>query len=156
MLKSLIALGIFLAAASLVSQPAVAGSAAVSCPRFEIAIVDDQAKRAIPDEDGSIVHVDSPSLLTTADFTGADVSLTDGQIVLNINLSHEAGLRIQAFSREHVGVKLAFILDDHAVKVARILDPIHKDGILMGPFARAEADKLAASINGTPRNCRAK
>ncbi len=146
MLRSVVAaaLLIIVGLGSLSSAPR---SDAARCQIFEIAVVDDRGERAVPQEDGGVVRVDRPSLLTTADFTGANVSLTDGQIVLNIDLSREAGARIQTFSEKHVGVRLAFIVDDRAIKVARILDPIHKDGILMGPFERSEADALAASIN---------
>lgn len=124
-----------------------------SCPRFEITVADEKGDRTVLDEDGGIVHVERPALLSTADFTGANVTLTEGQIVLNIDLTPEAGRRIQAYSSEHVGVRLAFILDGRALKVVRILDPIHGDGILMGPFVSERADALAALINDKASRC---
>ena len=146
--RSLVKL-LLLACIAVVPFAPMAAAEASSCPRFEIAVADDKGERIVVDEDGSAVRVERPTLLTTADFTGANVTVTEGQIVLNINLTHEAGGRIQAFSREHVGVRLAFILDDRALKVARILDPIRNDGILMGPFPREQADALAASISNS-------
>jgi preprotein translocase subunit SecD len=146
--RSLINLLFLACIASLPFAP-IAAAETNACPRFEIAVADEKGERIVTDEDGSAVHVERPSLLTTADFTGANVTVTEGQVVLNINLTHKAGGRIQAFSHDHVGVRLAFILDDRALKVARILDPIRNDGILMGPFPRAQADMLAASINNS-------
>lgn len=140
---------LFLACIPVVPFAPIAAAEGGSCPRLEVAVADDKGERIVTDEDGSAVHIERPSLLTTADFTSANVTVTEGQVVLNINLTHEAGGRIQAFSREHVGVRLAFILDDRALKVARILDPIRNDGILMGPFPREQAGALAATINNS-------
>ncbi|MBI1213829.1 MAG: hypothetical protein GC190_20400 [Alphaproteobacteria bacterium] len=138
---------ILLIIAAMVFVPFAEAEGPTSCPRFEIAIVDNDGARAVPGVDGALVHVSSPPLLTTADFTSANVSRTEGQVVLNVGLSHAAGVRIQAFTRSHIGVRLAFILDGRALKVVKVLGPIRDDGILMGPFARVKADALAQLIN---------
>jgi hypothetical protein len=121
--------------------------AAPACPRLEIAIVDDQGTRLITGPDGKVLHLNRAPILSMVDFTGANVTLTEGEIVLNLNLSREGGLRIQQFSKDHVGTTMAFIQDGEVIKTAKIVDPILGDGILVGPFDRAKADALADVIN---------
>lgn len=117
------------------------------CPRMEFVVVDDQGPRAITEPDGKVLHLKAAPLLTMIDFTGATVTLTENQIVLNINLDHDGAQRIQEFSKNNVGTTIAFIVDGEVVRTAKILDPIHFDGFLVGPLDRAKADSLANTIN---------
>lgn len=127
--------------------------AAPSCPRLEIVIVDDHGPRTITAPDGKVLHLEATPLLSMADFTGANVTLTEGQIVLNLNLGPAGGLRIRQFSKDHVGTTMAFIEDGEVLRTARIMDPILGDGILLGPLDRAKADALADAINQRPAGC---
>ncbi|GAA0551975.1 preprotein translocase subunit SecD [Rhizomicrobium palustre] len=122
-------------------------SAAPACPRMEFVVVDDHGPRTMSGPDGKLLHLDAAPLLTSADFTGANVSPTEGQIVLNINLDRDGAQRIQQFSKSHVGATLAFIADGEVLNAARILDPITFDGFLVGPLEQAKADGLAKQIN---------
>jgi len=93
---------------------------ATSCPQLEIAVVDAAGGRTIQSPDGKPLRLVVHALLTTSDFAGATVSLTEGQIVLNLTLSPEGGARMRAFSQDHVGAEMAFIVDDKLIKLARI------------------------------------
>lgn len=121
-----------------------ANPAGAACSRMEFVVVDDP--RAIAEPSGKILHLAAP-LLTMADFTGANVTVTENQIVLNVNLGRDGAARLQDFSKTHVGTRIAFIADGEVIKTAKILDPITADGFLVGPLDRAKADALADAIN---------
>jgi len=97
--------------------------------------------------DGGIVHVTREPLLTFHDFTNATVTLTEGRIVLNIGLIPSGSKRWVDFTAKNVGSTVAFIVDDKIVRRPRIMDPNTGSGLLIGPFSRAEGQKLADSIN---------
>lgn len=121
--------------------------AAPACPRMEFVVVDPQGSRTIAEPNGKILHLDATPLLTMADFTGANVTLTENQIVLNIDLDHDGAQRIRQFSKNNVGARIAFIANGEVIKTAKILDPIQFDGFLVGPLDRPKADALADAIN---------
>jgi Preprotein translocase subunit SecD len=128
----------------------VTGAAtAESCPRMEFVVVDDHGPRAVAEPGGKVLHLKAAPLLTLADFTGANVTLTENQIVLNVDLDRDGAARIQAFSKANVGTRIAFIADGEVIKTAKILDPITFAGFLVGPLNRAKADALAAAINNS-------
>lgn len=58
-------------------------------------------------------------LLTLQDFTDANVTRTERQIVLNVGLKPTASARWVKFTAEHVGT----MVNDRVVKVGKILDP---------------------------------
>ncbi len=123
------------------------------CPQLEIVAVEDQGARTVTGPDGNALHIASAPLLSMPDFTSANVSLTEGQIVLNLNLSRQSGERIQAFSRAHVGRHLAFIVEGKVIRVAKILDPILGDGIMISPLEKIQATELAERVNAHAKNC---
>lgn len=118
-----------------------------ACPRMEFVVVDDHGPRTIAEPNGKVLHLKAAPLLTMRDFTGANVTLTENQIVLNVDLDRDGAQRIRQFSKNNVGTKIAFIADGEVIKTAKILDPIQFDGFLVGPLERAKADALADAIN---------
>ena len=100
-------------------------------------------------EDRADVNAGSrlPATLTTSDITSATASLTEGQWVLNVDVTDRAAKRIQAFSEQHVGRMLAFLVDGQVHSTPRILDPITGKGFLIGRFDEANAERLASAIN---------
>jgi preprotein translocase subunit SecD len=103
--------------------------------------------RDLLSSDGRIVHVTIQPMLTLSDFTDANVTLTEGQIVLNIGLTPSSSKRWIDFTAKNVGSTVAFIVDDKVLRIPRILDPSTGPGFLIGPFPKAEAEQLADSIN---------
>ena len=117
-----------------------------------VADVPSDSTKPVALNDGTTIQVNRTPLVTSADITGASASLTEGQSVLNIDLSDEAASRVQDFSRQNVGRTMAFLLDGEVQRTPRILDPITDKGFLIGEFERAEAERLAAAItNGCKR-----
>jgi preprotein translocase subunit SecD len=97
--------------------------------------------------EGRVVHVSKQPLLAFKDFTNAYVTLTEGQVVLNIGLTRSSSKRWVDFTAKHVGSTVAFVVGDKVVRIPTIKDPSTGPGLLIGPFSREEAQKLADSIN---------
>ena len=126
------------------------------CPTMEISIVADKSgdsTRSISSGDGRLVSLTKTPLLTIGDFTNANVSLTEGQIVLDVSMTTDGAKRIQTFSTNNVGKQIAFVVNGRLLKMARILDPITGKGLMFSPFVREEAERLADSINRKQAGC---
>lgn len=149
-------LGLFLVAiSSCVLNAQTRPSVSAACPTMEVSIVADKpapSTRQISAE-GEIISLTEKPLLTMGDFTDANVSLTEGQIVLNVGLSDESAKRVQKFTASHVGTRMAFLVNGRVINSPKILDPITGKGFLIGPFSRDEAQKLADSINEKQSAC---
>ena len=127
-----------------------------ACPTIEVSIVADksiQSARQISSPEGEIISLIGRPLLTMDDFTDANVSLTEGQTVLNVSMSTESAKRVQSFTANHVGTRIAFLVNGRVINTPKILDPITGKGFLIGPFSRDEAQKLANSINQRKSSC---
>ena len=123
---------------------------------MEVSIVADKSThstRHISSPEGELLSLTEKPLLTIDDFTDANVSVTEGQIVLNVSMSAESAKRVQAFTASHVGTKIAFLVNGRVINTPKILDPITGKGFLIGPFSRVEAQKLADSINQKESGC---
>ncbi len=127
-----------------------------ACPTMEVGIVADnptQSARQVSSSEGEVISLSEQPLLTMDDFTDANVSLTEGQIVLNVSMSTESAKRVQTFTASHVGTRMAFLVNGRVINSPKILDPITGKGFLIGPFSRDEAQKLADSINQRSGAC---
>ena len=127
-----------------------------ACPTMEVSIVADKpgdSARSVPSGDGNLVPLTGKPLLTIGDFTDANVSLTEGQIVLNVNTTTDGAKRIQTFTANNVGKQIAFVVNGRLLRMPRILDPITGKSFMLSPFTRDEAEKLADSINHKGSSC---
>jgi preprotein translocase subunit SecD len=121
-----------------------------SCPTIEVSAVADvpsDSTRPVALNDGTTIALTGTPLVTSADITGASASLTEGQWVLNLDVTDQGAKRIQDFSQQHVGRTLAFLVDGKVHRTPRILDPITGKGFLIGGFEQADAERLATAIN---------
>jgi preprotein translocase subunit SecD len=127
-----------------------------ACPSMEVSIVAGtsvHSTRHVSSPEGQLISLTDKPLLTIDDFTDANVSLTQGQTVLNVTMSAASAQRVQTFTANHVGTRMAFLVNGRVINMPRILDPITGKGFLIGPFRRDEAQKLADSINHRERGC---
>jgi preprotein translocase subunit SecD len=127
-----------------------------TCPTMEVSVVAEKSgdsARTIRSSDGRLVSLTDKPLLTIGDFTDANVSLTEAQIVLNVSMTADGAKRIQTFTAKNVGKQIAFLVNGRLLKMARILDPITGKSFMLSPFARDEAQKLADSINHKGSGC---
>lgn len=92
-------------------------------------------------------------LLTLTDFTAANVSLTEGAFVLNIDLTSDASKRWVEFTAKNVGQMITFSVDGKLIKTAKIVDPNLGKGLLLGSFEKSEAQSLADIINDPATRC---
>ena len=110
----------------------------VTCHHVEIVPV-----QSLPSKDtrvisggGRHINVRETPLVDERHVVGAYVNVTEGQIVLNVNLD-----------------SVAFLYEGHLVRTARILDPLRSGSFLIGPLNKNEADRLAAAINDSVPPC---
>jgi hypothetical protein len=127
-----------------------------ACPAIEVSAVADaqsDSTRPVVLNDGTTIPLTRTPLVTSADITGANASLTEGQWVLNVDVTAEAAQRVQDFSKQNVGRTMAFLVDGKVHRTPRILDPITGQGFLIGRFEQADAERLATAIsNGCKRS----
>jgi len=117
-----------------------------------VADAQSDSTRPVALNDGKTIPLTKTPLVTNADITGANASLTEGQWVLNVDVTDEAARRVQDFSRQNVGRTLAFLVDGTVRSTPKILDPITGNGFLIGGFEQADAERLATAIsNGCKR-----
>jgi preprotein translocase subunit SecD len=127
-----------------------------ACPTMEVSIVAGgsmHSTRHVSAPDGTLIPLAGPPLLTIGDFTDANVSVTERQVVLNVSMSAGSAKRVQTFSASHVGARLAFLANGRVINTPKILDPITGRGFLIGPLSHDEAQKLADSINHRDKRC---
>lgn len=120
-----------------------------ACPAIEVTAVEDlQTDSTMPValNDSTNISLTRTPLVTSADVTGADASLTEGQWVLNLDLTDEAATRVQNFSNRHLGRTMAFLANGTIRSLPRIKDPITGKGFLIGGFSQADAKRLASAI----------
>jgi preprotein translocase subunit SecD len=126
-----------------------------ACPIIEVSAVADtqtDSTKPVALNDGATISVSRTPLVTNADITGANASLTEGQWVLNLDVTDGAATRVQDFSKQHVGRTMAFLVDGKVHSTPKILDTIRGKGFLIGGFKRADAERLATAIrNGCKR-----
>jgi len=121
-----------------------------SCPAIEISVVAEvqsDSNRSITLTDGQHIPLTENPLLTSADVIGAHASLTEGQYVLNVEVTAAGAERVQSFSERNVGRTLVFMVDGQVLRTPRIRDPITGSGFLIGAFPRWEAERLTNAIN---------
>ena len=121
-----------------------------TCPSIEVSVVADlpsDSPRSVALFDGKRVFLTEPPLLTSVDVVGARASLTEGQYVLNVDVTAEAATRVRVFSEQNIGRTMAFLVDGRLVRTPTIKDPITGNGFLVGAFARAESEGLANALN---------
>jgi preprotein translocase subunit SecD len=120
------------------------------CQTLEVSIVaerSDRSTRRISSNDGKSIYLTARPLLTNNDFTHANVSLTEGQFVLNLDMTAEGAQRVQTFTGNNVGKEMALLVNGRLIRTPKIRDSIVGNGFLIGAFGRNEARKLADAIN---------
>src|SRR5690349_14353982 len=120
------------------------------CQTIEVSIVAERpgrSSRQIVSDEGKRIYLIGKPLLTSNDFAHANVSLTEGQFVLNLEMTTESAQRVQTFTGNNVGKEMAFVVNGRLIRTPRIRDPIVGNGFLIGAFGRDETQKLADAIN---------
>jgi preprotein translocase subunit SecD len=146
-----LALALFCAGCSQSLPPAAV--AAQSCPTIEIAEIvaaDAHGARQFHATDGAAVSVSADSLVTTADIADVRPATAEGHQVLEIDLGASSAAALRAFSASHVGTRVAFIVNHSVRRMARILDPISGEGLIIDPVTASEAGELVGCVHARP------
>ena len=121
-----------------------------NCQTIEVSIVAEKTNRSarrISSSEAKLVYLTEKPLLTNSDFTHATVTLTEGQFVLNLDMTAGSARRVQTFTANNIGKEMAFLVNGRVIRTPKIQDPIVGNGFLIGAFGRDEAQKLADAIN---------
>jgi len=125
------------------------------CPAIEMSAVADtqtDSTKAVTANDTTTILMSRTPLVATGDITGATASPTDGTWVLNFTVTDDAARRVQEFSKQHVGSKLALLVDGKVHGTPRIASAITGNGYRIGGLDRADAERTATAItNGCRR-----
>ena len=145
---------LLLLAASLAS--CLLGAQVPNCQTIEVSIVANRpghSTRQISSSGSKRIYLTEKPLLTNSDFIHATVSLTEGQWVLNLDMTGASAQRVQTFTKDNVGREMAFVVNGRVIRTPKIRDPIVGNGLLIGAFDRDEAQKLADAINQPDGPC---
>src|SRR4051812_43956223 len=77
-----------------------------NCQTIEVSIVAERpgpSTRQIVGNERKRIYLTAKPLLTNTDFTHATVSLTEGQFVLNLDMTAESAQRVQTFTKNNIG-----------------------------------------------------
>ena len=134
---------------------AARSEAGASCPAIELSAVVDtptDSSKTVTLNDTTTILTSRTPLVATGDITGATASRTDGQWVLNFTVTDEAAKRVHEFSKQHVGTKLASVVDGKVHGTPRIAGAIAGNRYFIEGFNQADAERLATAIsNGCRR-----
>ena len=121
------------------------------CTAIEVSAVADarsDSTRPVALNDGTIIPLTTTPLVTSADITGANASLTEGQWVLSFTVTDDAAKRVHEFSKQHVGRSLANVVDGKVHGgTPRIAGAIIGNKYRIDGFNRADAERMATAIN---------
>lgn len=127
----------------------------VRCPAIEMnAVADTQtdSTKAVTLNDTTTILISRAPLVATGDITGATVSQADGESVLNFTVTDDAAKRVQEFSKQHVGRRLALLVDGKVYGTPRIAAAITGNGYRIAGLDRVDAERAAAAISNGCRH----
>jgi preprotein translocase subunit SecD len=97
--------------------------------------------------DTTTVLMSRTPLVATGDITGATASEREGEWVLEFTVTDDAAARVHEFSKQHVGSKLALLVDGKVYGTPRIAAAIVGNGYRIGGLNRADAERAATAIS---------
>ena len=125
------------------------------CPAIEMsAVMDtqtDSTKAVVALNDTTTVLTSRSPLVTTGDITSADASQTGDGWVVNFTVTDSAAKRVHDFTEQHVGKKMALVVDGKVRGAPRIAGAIVGNSYRIDGLNRADAERLASGIGN---NCR--
>jgi preprotein translocase subunit SecD len=113
------------------------------------AVADSQtdSTKSVALNDTTTILMSRTPLVTTSDITGATVSQTGDQWVLNFTVTHDAAKRVHEFTEQHVGRKLALVVDGKVHGMPRIAGAIIGNEYRIEGFNRADAESAATALS---------
>jgi preprotein translocase subunit SecD len=129
--------------------------AGAPCPAIEMSAVADtqtDSTKTVALNDTTTILMSRTPLVVTGDITGATASQADDRWVLNFTVTDDAAKRVHEFSKQHVGTRLASVVDGKVHGTPRIAGAIVGNRYFIEGFKQADAERLATAIsNGCRR-----
>ncbi|MDB4908073.1 MAG: hypothetical protein JWO05_2857 [Gemmatimonadetes bacterium] len=131
--------------------------ASAPCPVVEMsAVADTQAEssKAVTLNDTTTILISRTPLVATGDITGASAraSQAENQWVVDLTVTDDAAKRVHDFTQQHVGRKLAVVVDGKAHGgTPRIAGAVVSNSYEIDGLTRADAERLA---NAIAKGCR--
>ena len=120
-----------------------------SCPAIEMSAVADtqtDSTKSVALNDTATILISRTPLVATSDITGAAASQVGDQWVVNFTVTDDAAKRVHEFTKQHVGRKLALVVDGKVHGTPRIAGAITGTSYRLEGFNQADAERLAAAI----------
>ncbi len=120
-----------------------------ACLAVEFAAVTDSPAnaRALPNEEGGTVQVDGVPVVASREVTGARATVVGEENAVLLSFAPEAARRMEAFTTQHLGARVAFIVDGRVVNIFTASGPIGGEGMQFSGMTTKAADTLAAGVN---------
>ena len=119
------------------------------CPAIEMSEVADTqtgSSKTVTLNDTTTILISRTPLVATGDITAATASQTDDQWILNFTVTDDAAKRVHDFTKEHVGRRLALVVDGKVHGTPRIAAAVVGNNYQIDGFDRADAERLATAI----------
>lgn len=94
-----------------------------------------------------VIPLDKTPLLSSADFSSAEVSGTGKKATLFLQLTSSAAKKMKAYTEKNVGQILPFIVDGKIIKAPLLREPIKTNSFQVEPMDKTVADDVAQFIN---------
>jgi preprotein translocase subunit SecD len=131
------------------------GDASAPCPAVEMSAVADtqtDSGKTVTLNDTTTILISRTPLVATGDITSASASQAEDQWAVNFTVTKDAAKRVHDFTQQHVGRKLALVVDGKARGTPRIASAVVGNSYRIDGLNRADAERLATAIsNGCRR-----
>ena len=125
------------------------------CPAIEMSEVADTqtgSSKTVSLNDMTTILISRTPLVATGDITAATASQDEDQWVLNFTVTQDAAKRVHDFTAQHVGRRLALVVDGKVHGTPRIAAAVIGNSYQIEGFDQADAERLATAIsNGCRR-----
>lgn len=99
------------------------------------------------EESGASFWVEVDPVVSGFDFAHANAWGSKSQAFVGIKLTKDGARKIQNFTRDHIGERMALVIDGRLIKVPSIRDPIRGKALQIEPLSKETAREVVKAIN---------
>jgi len=120
--------------------------------RFEVRLAEDRPapglREAKVSDSGQLVYLHDEVVVTNREIESARVIQASGSSKFSISIEFKAAgaEKMQAATRNHIGKRLAILLDGEVVMAPVVKSPIGAAAVITGGYTRAQAERVAKGI----------
>ena len=101
----------------------------------------------VDEESGATFWVEKTPVVGVDDLASANTWVSKGQAFVGIKLTDDGAKKIQKFTRDHIGERMALVVDGRLIKAPTIRDPIRGSALQIEPLDKTTARQVAKAIN---------